>query len=938
MAFAVGAALAQETEPPPPVTVSVSTTAPENLYLASETIEAGAPIPLLLRFTNNTDEELGLKYTYVIADYWGQPVDLGGPGTVSVAGKQSAERKHLFKPAATGAYDVSVQIQLANMPGHVGAAAPLGSPATIGIVPGPVQGLRPESFFASNTGDKGHNEFDRRLGLKVFRQHWADEWGYLADASRQQDRPVNAELKFDFARQDEYYQRAQQSDLSILGIVGYANPDWARTQEARNLNMYGPPRDFDEFVRATIPCVQHYPQIKYWEFWNEPWIYGWTWAASGSEYRRLQKMWCQAAKQARPDLKIIVGHSASHLVDHIALDPSCYQGLVDADSNHPYKEGQEPSWRLGSQLRYTDYGVQEAEKMGIHQHFITENGTEVPGQRDHPLNAAKIPALHALAALAGIYQANVQEGIGWGPEQMKGAVAYGVMTHFLEDRPLVADIWPAHPLIWGAIFANPKLADRSLPRADQIDARWSLPGREGDTTKVAMLWCYTGPDDRHLDRDGTIAITPAGDLRAFSLMGEPKGARKGDSLMVAFNQYPIYLLSDELSVTEMRRRIADGRIEHVTPLNLSMYSFTKPLAGNPDLVVRVQNQLNRPLKGQLTVKLPKGWAARQASRPFELGPADIGEVRFALVKAVANELNQYPITIVANTDAGKTERTQIVCAAYAGRRRIKVDGSLDDWQSAVPAVIDSAQIAQQEDYTYYLLNPNRPRPQGPDKTKHIICKAYTAYDDQRFYLAFEVKEPSLAQKSDSNTANHTLPWYSGDCIEFAFGLRERAEDDYRQPADPYYWKGIFRDTDYQYLVMQASDGPCLIRLHKPGMKYTVPFQTETIPGGGPVPAAQLRINRNQAQQLTVYELSLPLSELALLKPGQRDQMRFGFIVCNDEGAGRLQWSQAAGVFDYWLNNGSYMPTWESFWPCQTKWGLVREGRASRPPESGLVRL
>ncbi len=41
-----------------------------------------------------------------------------------------------------------------------------------------------------------------------------------------------------------------------------------------------------------------------------------------------------------------------------------------------------------------------------------------------------------------------------------------------------------------------------------------------------------------------------------------------------------------------------------------------------------------------------------------------------------------------------------------------------------------------------------------------------------------------------------------------------------------------------------------------------------------------------------------------------------------EGVGRLPWSQAAGVFDYWLNNGSYMPTWEPFWPCQTSWGIL----------------
>ena len=906
----------------PPVTVALSSEAEWNLYLAAETVDLGAPMVLHFRFTNTRDEAQQFTYAYTVTDYWGREINAGQSGTITVRAKGEALDKRLFRPKWCGAYDVAATV----------AAKPAGSPpsapaamseaqATIGIVPGPQPGLRPESFFASNTGDKGHNEFCRRIGLKVFRQHWADEWQCLADESRR-ERPAEAPLVFDFTRQDEYYRLARASDLSILGIVGYANPDWARTAEARELGMYGPPRDFDEFLRATIPCVGHYRDIRYWEFWNEPWIYGWTWAAPGSEYRRLQKMWCEAAKRARPDIRIIVGHSASFLVDHIQPDPSCYQGLVDATSNHPYKEGGEPSWRRGSQLRYTDYGVQEGERMGLHQHFLTENGTEVPGERDHPLNAAKIPPLHALGAMAGIYQANVQEGIGWGTDQMKGAVAYGVMTHFLEDRALLADVWPAHPLIWGGIFGNPKLADNTVERAEVIDARWGVKGRDDDNAKVALLWCYTGPDDRHLDRQGTITITPAADLRGYSLMGEPKGARVGDAFTIALNQYPIYLVSEQLSLQDMLKAIREARMEHVTPVNLSMFSFTRPVAEAPPLVVRVQNQLNRPVTGALRVKLPIGWEAQTNPVSFALGPAEIAAVEVPLSKTVANEFNQYPITVVAETDAGKTFRTQIVSAAYATRRKVTVDGSLDDWQGAVGAAIDSNQLASLEDYTYYLLHPNQPRPEGPDASKHVLAKCYTAWDDDSFYVAFRVYEPGLSQQSNSDTANHILPWYSGDCIEFALGLNERAADDYHPPSDPYYWKGMFRDTDYQYLLMQGTDGPALIRLHRPGMPYRVPFQTEAIEGCGPVPGARVAIKRNEGTKETLYECALPLAELDLLRPAERDAMRFGYIVCNDEGVGRLQWSEAAGVYDYWLNNGSFMPTWESFWACQTRWGIL----------------
>jgi hypothetical protein len=37
----------------------------------------------------------------------------------------------------------------------------------------------------------------------------------------------------------------------------------------------------------------------------------------------------------------------------------------------------------------------------------------------------------------------------------------------------------------------------------------------------------------------------------------------------------------------------------------------------------------------------------------------------------------------------------------------------------------------------------------------------------------------------------------------------------------------------------------------------------------------------------------------------------------------VEWSVAAGVFDYWANLGSYAPSWNQYLPCQTLFGIER---------------
>ena len=74
---------------------------------------------------------------------------------------------------------------------------------------------------------------------------------------------------------------------------------------------------------------------------------------------------------------------------------------------------------------------------------------------------------------------NAQWNIGYGPDWTRSNTAFAVMTHFLEDRVPLVDIWPQEELLWGGIFANPRFATdavKTLPRASELMARWNVEG------------------------------------------------------------------------------------------------------------------------------------------------------------------------------------------------------------------------------------------------------------------------------------------------------------------------------------------------------------------------------------------------------------------------------------------------------------------------------
>ena len=340
---------------------------------------------------------------------------------------------------------------LGMLPAVFAADAPAAGPV-------PAAEVRLDSFFASNvaelkTGQAGQLLQD--IGLKVQRAHFQPQ---IIVPSGMDFRTANpAGWQLDFTDMDKRVAEIAGRGQMILPIAAYAlsaNGHRARSADAGRMDVHGPPRDFAEFANTWANILAHYPRIRTVELWNEPWTWGWTWAAGPADYRKMQTLFCKAVLAQDPKRQIITGSSVMYVEDNIEPYPDCWKGLIIGITHHPYGwSTDKANWRAGDQLRSIDFGAQVARRMGL-KYYITEGGTTYedksiakpanPG--NSPANAAKTIQFYVQQALVGSVQGNMQQDISFGPERPVVNQAFKVMTGLLEDRPIMAEIWPENEL------------------------------------------------------------------------------------------------------------------------------------------------------------------------------------------------------------------------------------------------------------------------------------------------------------------------------------------------------------------------------------------------------------------------------------------------------------------------------------------------------------
>ncbi|HYG34496.1 MAG TPA: hypothetical protein VEC99_06920, partial [Clostridia bacterium] len=378
------------------------------------------------------------------------------------------------------------------------------------------------------------------------------------------------------------------------------------------------------------------------------------------------------------------------------------------------------------------------------------------------------------------------------------------------------------------------------------------------------------------------------------------------------------ITSDTLSVVELRNRIAEARVQNLTPINLYALSLSKAASQPQELSVRIENQMNRPVSVELSLQGPG--QIKTKTSVVRIPVAKLVEARVPWPGAQLATNNQYPIQLQARVlsedGAPLTDlsHSQIIQVAQFVKHSPQVDGKLDDWKDLTPVFLTAR---PREDFTKFLLNPNL-RPDGNAPTLPALARIFTAYDDHFVYVAVagwgtncnvgQPAKPGLPfLKGDPKGLNYIST--CGDVVQVAFGFRDRVPGQGRQMQDPWAWKGLFYDTDYQYAAHTSPEGPKLIRLWGAETDRRTAYQIDEVPHIIPVEGARIAITGE------AYEIAIPRRELRLFDPA-KDRLRFSVVLNN-----RNNWADTAGVFDYWSGMGSFGPSWESRLPCQTFFGI-----------------
>ena len=630
---------------------------------AHRMFQAGMEQPRLLiaAWALKDDNAQEVSLTFQTEDIFGRPVP--GPDPLKIflpADGQTVQRSIPFQPGL-GYFSIKANF-------HNRKAA-LSRWTDLGIVIPPLKGPRPNSLFGSNTSGLKQGvdlSFLQTIGMKVERTHFAPPV-QAQQPNWPQEFPRGAALPLDFSKLDRNWEETQSHDLWALPVVGYSLAGAGtldRTDLAKRLGVYGPPSDPERFIASWERILRRYPKITTYEFWNEPWIFEWTWAATPAIYRQLQKDWCTMALRVNPHNRVVAGSSTMFVRDNIEPYPACWRGLLSGLTHHPYTRSvSEENFRGGDNQRSIDDAVLTARQMGLAKAFLTEGGTNF--QSGHPWdkekfnnleNASKIVQYYVTAALCGAFMGNAQWDIGYGPDWTRSNTAFAVMTHFLEDRVPLVDIWPQEELLWGGIFAGARFATeavKALPRAAELETRWKVEvpceRLSQDATKVAVLWKLTGRSKTELDKDGQLVIPdPEGLLRAFDLSGREILPVKGE-LVIPLSGVPVYLATEALSVMEFRNRIVAGTMRRLTPLNLYALSLSRGANEKQLLSVRIQNQLNRPLQGSLSLRLGQG--SEGSATGFQIQAGSLAEVTLEWPGVTPNPENRYPISLSARLDA-----------------------------------------------------------------------------------------------------------------------------------------------------------------------------------------------------------------------------------------------------------------------------------------------
>jgi hypothetical protein len=192
-----------------------------------------------------------------------------------------------------------------------------------------------------------------------------------------------------FAVYDDLVKRATNADIPLLGILAYA----MKRVSVVAADMQGdpwalsfcPPDDIEQFATFAGMVATRYPEVRYWEIWNEPnTTYFWRPSPDPARYVQLLRLSYDAIKAANPKAVIVLGGlspgtgagqvnttTAASFLESVYQDGG--KNYFDAVGFHPYNDGAPPDSFLADYVNSV-HNVMTKNEDGNKPVWITEVG------------------------------------------------------------------------------------------------------------------------------------------------------------------------------------------------------------------------------------------------------------------------------------------------------------------------------------------------------------------------------------------------------------------------------------------------------------------------------------------------------------------------------------------------------------------------------------
>ncbi len=749
-----------------------------------------------------------------------------------------------------------------------------------------------------------------------------------------------AKGEYDWSLYDSIVEINRESGLQMIGLLAYT-ATWASTapQGAETPEHYAP-RTVSEYADFVYRTVSRYKDtVHLWEIWNEPNLDGFFRPTHNAEaYVELLKAGYLAAKRADPKATVVMsglsGTGGGYLDEMIQLGAADY---TDAVVIHPYQAGDPEA---GNAFVHDIASVRA--KMPNKEVWLTEWGwrTDEQGLEKQALYSVKgyLLALAMEVSKNALYSFNIATDTQFGlaDSSLGGTVkpiypAVAGMNQVLSGSQYVGDVE-----LGDSISA---LAFNYKGSAESVLALWSS---NAETVKLnsnnsLQLFDMFGNASTLSPADGQVTVQVSehpiyvkGDLKEYIRGAIPRvseeisGKRQDNPANAWLMKSPYYQIGNStltrgydnsfsVEIYNYSNHTLEGTLQlqdipigwfasssdrskayEVNPYSSQTVTFQvkppadaelgsiqatvkdadkqSPLAAKkfelevlPKLAVKVDkkairltNAITTSVSGNLVLNEPSGWTLLLGQTDFSVDPGETIAIPYTLTPndgtTDASTLELTGNVIADGESIPFRQSLSAVIASLAAEAPV-IDGDVDpQWQSAPKASANEA---------WQVSSDYRPIWNANDLSAEVRLK----WDASRLYVLAEVKDDKVFQPQSGGGM------WQGDSLQLAF--------DARNEAGPGYGPQVYE------LQIGKQDG---------GMPQI--FKGMGFSQSGVMDEGAIAVVRNESAGTTVYELSIPFSELdgfgdALTKKA----VGFSFLVNDNDGSGRegyIEWSSGVG--------------------------------------------